>query len=140
MPTVERKFTRHLDSLAKVFEFIDRFVEQEKIDDDAKRAVYLAVDELFTNTVKYHPTNPNDISIQLRADGETMILELVDHDVEPFDLTRKPDPDLAASLDERKPGGLGIFLTKKVVDDIHYRHHDKRSIITLKKSFRRKNV
>lgn len=140
MPAIERKFKRHLDSLAKIFDFIDHFVAQEKIDDDAKRALDLAVDELFTNTVKYHPANANEISIELRTDGDTLVLRLVDHDVEPFDLTKKPDPDLSGSLKDRKPGGLGIFLTKHVVDDMQYQYHDRTSIVTLKKNFRRRNV
>jgi anti-sigma regulatory factor (Ser/Thr protein kinase) len=137
---VERKFKRHIDSLAKVFEFIDQFSAQEKVDDDARRAFDLAVDELFTNTVKYHPSNPNDVSIELKIENQTMFLILTDFDVDSFDLTKKADPELTGSLEERTPGGLGIYLTKKVVDDVQYQYHNRTSRITLKKSLRRKNV
>ena len=140
MPAVERKFKRHLDSLAKVFDFLDHFSEQEEIDDESKHAFSLAVDELFTNTVKYHPSNPNDVAIELRTEGGTMFLRLSDFDVEPFDITKKADPDLTGTLKDRTPGGLGIYLTKKVVDDVQYQYLDRTSIITLKKTFRRKNV
>jgi len=57
-----------------------------------------------------------------------------------FDITKKPDPYLGASLDDRKPGGLGIFLTKKLVDDVQYHYRDRTSTITLKKKIRKKNV
>ena len=140
MSAAERKFKRHIDSLAKVFEFIDQFVSKENIDDEAKRAFDLAVDELFTNTVRYHPSNPNDVSIELRTENQTMFLTLTDFDVDSFDLTKKADPDLTGSLKERTPGGLGIYLTKKVVDEVQYQYHSRTSVITLKKSFRRKNV
>ena len=140
MPAQERKFKRHIDSLAKVFEFIDQFIAQENIDDDTKRAFDLAVDELFTNTVRYHPGNPNDVSLGLRTEGQTMLLQLTDFDVDSFDLTKRADPDLTGSLSDRKPGGLGIYLTKKVLDDVQYEYHNRISVITLKKSFRRKNV
>ena len=140
MSAVERQFRRNLDSLAKVFEFIDQFVVQENIDDDTRRAFDLAVDELFTNTVRYHPSNPNEVSIELRTENQTMFLTLKDFDVDSFDLTKKADPDLTGSLKERTPGGLGIYLTKKVVDDVQYQYHNRTSVITLKKSFRRKNV
>jgi serine/threonine-protein kinase RsbW len=140
VPAVERKFTRHIDSLAKVFEFLDQFIAEEKVDDEAKRAFDLAVDELFTNTVRYHPSNPNDISIELRTENQAMFLILTDFDVDSFDLTKKVDPDLTGSLKDRTPGGLGIYLTKKFVDDVQYQYHNRTSVITLKKSLRRKNV
>jgi serine/threonine-protein kinase RsbW len=136
----ERKFKRHIDSLAGVFEFIDQFITAEGIDEDTKHAFDLAVDELFTNTVKYHPDNPNEVSVGLRTEDQTMVLQLTDFDVESFDLTKKNDPDLSGSLKDRTPGGLGIYLTKKVVDEVQYEYHDRISVVTLKKSFRRKNV
>jgi serine/threonine-protein kinase RsbW len=136
----ERKFKRHLDSLAKIFEFIEQFVSQENIDDDTKGAFDLAVDELFTNTVRYHSSNTNDVSIALRTENEIMVLCLTDYDVDSFDLTKKADPDLTGSLKDRTPGGLGIYLTKKVVDDVQYEYHNRTSVITLKKSFRRNIV
>lgn len=140
MPTIEKKFKRHLDSLVEVFDFIDQFVTRENIDDDATGVVSLAVEELFTNMIKYEGANSNDISLELRVDGEVIIVQLVDHDVEPFDMTKRPVPDLGASLKDRKPGGLGIFLAQKLVDDMRYQYVGRTSIITLKKNFRRKYV
>ena len=140
MSFLRKEFKRHLDSLAEVFDFIDRFVEHEKIDDAARRAISLAVDELFTNMVKYEPKNPNDISIELQVVNQDLVVTLVDRDVEGFDLTSKPDPYLGASLDERTSGGLGIFLTKKLVDDVQYHYQDRTSTITLIKKIRKNNV
>ena len=140
MAFFHKKFKRHLNSLAEVFDFIDRFVEQEQIDDAARRAISLAVDELFTNMVKYDPKNPNEITIELQVVNQDLLVTLVDRDVAPFDITKKPDPYLGSSLDERKPGGLGIFLTKKLVDDVQYHYQDRISTITLKKKIRKKHV
>jgi anti-sigma regulatory factor (Ser/Thr protein kinase) len=137
---LRKKFKRHLNSLAEVFDFIDRFVDQEEIDDSARRAISLAVDELFTNMVKYDTKNPNDITIELQVDDQNLLVTLIDRDVARFDITKKPDPYLGASLDDRKPGGLGIFLTKKLVDDVQYHYQDRTSTITLKKKIRKKNV
>jgi len=135
-----KKFRRHLDSLSEIFDLIDRFVEQQHIDDAARRAISLAVDELFTNMVKYDPKNPNDITIELQVDDQNLLVTLIDRDAARFDIKKNPDPYLGASLDERKPGGLGIFLTKNVVDDVQYQYQDRTSTITLKKNFRKKNV
>lgn len=140
MASIQRNFPRHLDSLAAVFEVLDQFAAEERIDDESKHSISLAVDELFTNMVKYHPDNTNTITLELRADEGTAVIHLIDRDVDEFDLTKKKDPLLSASLDERTPGGLGIFLTKKLMDDVQYRYGDRTSIIILKKKFRRNNV
>lgn len=140
MLSVHKNFKRHLDSLTLIFDFIDQFAYEEKVDDSARHAVSLALDELFTNMVKHQPANQNDITIDLRTEGETMVVQLIDRDVDPFDLTKKPDPDFGGTLGERMPGGLGVFLTKNVVDDLHYRYNDRTSTVTLKKNFRRNNV
>ena len=140
MSAVEQKFKRDIDSLAKIFEFIDQFSAQELVDDDSQRAFDLAVDELFTNTVKYHPSNPHDVSIELKTENQSMYLILTDFEVDSFDVTKKADPELSGSLEDRTPGGLGIYLTKRVVDEVQYQYHNRTSIITLRKSFRRKNV
>jgi anti-sigma regulatory factor (Ser/Thr protein kinase) len=140
LPSIQKNFTRHLESLAPVFDLLDQFTRGEGVDDESKHAVSLAVDELFTNMVKYQPDNANAITLELRVVDDTMIVHLIDRDVDKFDLTKKREPNLLASLDERTPGGLGIFLTKKLMDDVQYRYGDRTSIIILKKKFRRKHV
>lgn len=140
MPSIQKDFTRHLDSLAPVFELLDQFTAGEGVDDESKHAVSLAVDELFTNMVKYHPGNANAITLELRVVDDMMIVHLIDRDVDRFDPMEKRDPYVGESLDERTPGGLGIFLTKKLVDEVQYRYGDRTSIVILKKKFRRQHV
>ncbi|MEK6756886.1 MAG: ATP-binding protein [Bacteroidota bacterium] len=137
---MEKKFKRDLRSLEKVFDFIDNFIAKQGIDHSIKNAVYLAIDELFTNMVRYHPKNRNDISLALKKEKNKVIIRLIDRDVEPFDITKSKDPNIQASLDERSPGGLGIYLTKNVVDNIQYEYRDRMSIITLTKNLGRKHV
>jgi serine/threonine-protein kinase RsbW len=59
-----------------------------------------------------------------------MIIEIIDSGV-PFDVTSLTDPDLTADVGERKIGGLGIFLVKKMVDEVKYRREIDRNILTL---------
>jgi len=90
--------------------------------------------------VKYQPSNENSITLELRADRETMTVHLIDRDVDQFDRTKKPAPYLGSSLDKRRPAGLGIFLTKQLMDDVQYRYGDRTSLIILKKRFQRQYV
>jgi len=140
MPITQMNFTRDLDSLAMVFDLIDKFTADRGVDDKAKHAVSVAVDELFTNMVKYHPSNRNPITVELRADRETMTVHLIDRDVDRFDPTNRPAPYLGSSLTERTPTGLGIFLTKQLMDDVQYRYGDRTSLIILKKRYQKHYV
>ncbi len=93
----------------------------------------LAVEELFTNMVKHSPGGKNEVTIDFERNGDRLVVTLVDEDVEPFDVTSRPEVDTTQPLEERKVGGLGIHLVKHMVDELHYRSEDRRSIITIMK-------
>jgi anti-sigma regulatory factor (Ser/Thr protein kinase) len=59
---------------------------------------------------------------------------LIDHDVEPFDVTRAPDVDIHAPIGEREPGGLGLHLIRRMADSVHYEYatETRESRITLR--------
>ena len=52
----------------------------------------------------------------------------------PYDPTEKPDPDTTQSAEEREVGGLGIFMVKKLMDEVTYEYADGSNILTLVKS------
>ena len=51
----------------------------------------------------------------------------------PYDPLARKDPDVTLPAGVRDIGGLGIFLTKKLMDDVQYTYQDGRNILTLKK-------
>ena len=53
----------------------------------------------------------------------------------PFDPLAREDPDVTLSAEERQIGGLGIFMTKKTMDDVSYVYRDGQNVLTLKKIF-----
>jgi serine/threonine-protein kinase RsbW len=54
--------------------------------------------------------------------------------VAPFDIRAVPDVDVNRDLSDRKPGGLGIHLLKRMVDDIGYEYVDGKSTTTFFKA------
>jgi anti-sigma regulatory factor (Ser/Thr protein kinase) len=89
-------------------------------------------DEALVNI--YHHAYPD-------ADGEVMltctvntqqrcIMEIVDHGV-PFDMLSRPEPDLTSDLAHRQGGGLGVFLIRKVMDEVTYRQESGQNILRL---------
>jgi serine/threonine-protein kinase RsbW len=55
-----------------------------------------------------------------------MILTIED-DGPPFDPLSLPPPDVTASLEERRVGGLGVFLVRQMMDEVSYQRTGKRN-------------
>ena len=51
----------------------------------------------------------------------------------PFDPLKKVDPDVTLPPEEREIGGLGIFMTKKTMDEVRYEYKDGQNRLTLVK-------
>ncbi|MCR4900758.1 MAG: ATP-binding protein, partial [Treponema sp.] len=51
----------------------------------------------------------------------------------PFNPLDRPDPDITLSAEDRRIGGLGIFLTKKYMNSVEYKYENGENILTMKK-------
>ena len=72
------------------------------------------------------------VDIRLEWVDRWLTVTLEDHGVA-FDPTAKKDPDITLSAEERPIGGLGIFLIKKIMDEVSYRRVDGRNIFIMRK-------
>jgi len=131
---MQKSFARSAKSLDEIFDFIGIFFREHKVSKQVAFSIKFAVEELFTNFVKYNLSSQSQISLDLSIEGKNLVVRLMDSEDHPFDPTKAPDPDLHAPLDKRRAGGLGIFLVKRMVDKIEYHHTDKMSTITLVQS------
>ncbi len=137
---MDKRFKRSFESLEHVFEFIEGFFAAQNIDRTPLFAVHFTVEELFTNMVKYHEGNPNEILISLeRADNE-VVVRITDFDVEPFDVTIPASVDISSSVQDRTAGGLGIHLVQKMVDTIDYEYANRCSTVTFTKNLEKADV
>jgi anti-sigma regulatory factor (Ser/Thr protein kinase) len=64
--------------------------------------------------------------------GDVITIVMIDHG-ESFDPSTVPLPDLKADLSERKIGGLGIFLMRKLMDEVHYEVQKNGNVLTMTK-------
>ncbi len=101
---------------------IERFCERNAIDQKKQYYIFLCIEEIVVNIIKYGFQDGREhyIGIRLLKTGENVILNIRDDAVR-FDPTTKPDPDVTASTEEREIGGLGIYLVKKVAKEFSYR-------------------
>jgi phosphoserine phosphatase len=125
-PQIEQSFERRIDSIDAIVSFTADAFERLAIDTRLRTRLDLAVEELFTNMVKYARGSSAPVTFGLRAVDGGVEMTLVDRDVEPFDITRSPDVDISKPIEERQPGGLGLHLVKRMADRIDYDYLPQR--------------
>ena len=131
---MDARFKRDVGSLPAIFELTAAFFERHRLDRSALRVVDFVIEELFTNMVKYSTETDSDVSVGLAVVDREVEVILIDYDVEPFDVTETPDVDVNAPIEARRPGGLGLFLVRKMVDSIEYQSADRQSRIMFRKA------
>jgi serine/threonine-protein kinase RsbW len=133
--TAARAFRPSFDALAELVAFTAAGFDSEGIDRRLLPVVDFALEELFTNVVKYGRSSA-DIRVELRAIPGGVEGSLTAEGVADFDVTRAPPLDTGLPIEQRQPGGLGLQLTRQMVDSIEYEYQDtqRRSRVTFRKT------
>lgn len=127
---MEQKFKRSFNELQNIVTMTETLFQEEGLEPGLRNVVDLATEELFVNMVTYNIESKEDILIQMMPHEHGVEVSLTDYDVERFDPTGIGNVDVDAPLDERTPGGLGLYLVLKMVDSIHYEYRNRQSKIT----------
>ncbi len=110
-----------LANLAVVRHFVEEMAAGFGFDRRVIDDMLQAVDEAVANTVLHgYNGRPGEIKVEVQREGNQLIVRLQDQ-APHFDPTGFPSPDLALPLEERAPGGLGIYLMRHFVDAVTYR-------------------
>jgi anti-sigma regulatory factor (Ser/Thr protein kinase) len=111
---------------------VDEFCTTHGVPDDARRDVQVALDEIVNNAVRHAAPRHPAIDVRLSIAGADIEIGIED-DGEPFDPRDAPAPDLALPLADRPVGGLGLFLVRKLMDDVEYRRSGGKNCVTLRR-------
>ena len=98
--------------------------------------IELVTEEIFVNISHYAydgGAGEAQIECELYEPGKFR-LSFIDWGKE-FNPLEQEEPDLTLSIEERRLGGFGIFLTKKFMDSVSYKRQDGKNILTLVKTF-----
>ena len=123
------------DNLPKVLEFIDTKLEELECSMKAQMQIDIAVEEIFVNIAHYAyaPEIGNaKVRVEVEEEPLTVMITFIDQGM-PYDPLARQDPDLTLPAEERDIGGLGVFLTKKMMDDVSYEYKDGSNVLRLKK-------
>jgi anti-sigma regulatory factor (Ser/Thr protein kinase) len=98
------------------------------------RVVVLGLEEVITNILKYgyDDQQEHQIKIALHLTNADLCIDVTD-DGHEFNPLEHPEPDAHKPLEDREPGGLGIFFLRKLFDDVRYRRETGRNILILRK-------
>ena len=122
------QFSAKFEFLDEIRDFVGDIARAGGFGDKDVYNIQLAADEAASNIIEHAYEGVSDgvleLSCGVKANVITIIL--VDHG-ESFDPSEIPMPDLKADLSERKIGGLGIFLMRKLMDEVHYEVKPKRN-------------
>lgn len=130
---MRQKFDRDIRSLDAVFSFLHRFAGEERLDARDSYVLDLAVEEFFTNIVKYGRGTSDGVFLEAVRSGGTVTVRLEEQTPVAFDVTRPTKTQFDVPFAERKPGGLGIHIAREMLDGLTYDYVDGTSRITLTK-------
>ena len=115
------RISADLGNLAAIRQFIREKAATFQDDDNDLEPILQAVDESVTNVVVHgYRGQPGAIEIEVRLAENSLAIRLRDQ-APPFDPTAVPSPDVTSPLEKRPVGGLGVYLTRRLVDEMIYR-------------------
>ena len=124
-------------NLPRVLGFIDNHLEAAGCPLKVMMQIDVAVEEIFVNIANYAYAPGKGmarIRIKTIEDPPAVDITFIDSGVQ-YETLAKEDPDVTLSAEERKIGGLGIYLVKNTMDDMTYEYIDGQNILKLRKIF-----
>ena len=124
-----------LSEIAIVRDALDRLGGELEVPARALMQLQVALDEIVSNVVKYSWLDGGNHELQVRitVDATGVSLDIFD-DGQPFDPRGAPEPTASVDGQRPRPGGLGIHMIKKLVDNLAYERIDGRNHTSLTKN------
>lgn len=126
-----------LDNLEAVTSFINQKLENVGCSAKTIMQIDLAVEEIYVNIARYaYDQKAGEATVCCTVAGEPLSVTIWFSDSgAPFNpLTQAAAPDITKSVDERPTGGLGVFLVKKLMDEVSYEFKQGKNVLTIRKT------
>ena len=115
--------------------FIKGFCEKLQLDLRTLSEIRLAVEESVVNVMNYaYPYDETGtVTINVDSNRREIRFTIIDSGV-PFDPTAVMAADTTLDAQNRPIGGLGVHLTRKLMNSVSYSRRDNKNVFTLTKS------
>jgi serine/threonine-protein kinase RsbW len=96
------------------------------------KEIELAAEEALVNIINYaYPVRRGEIKVTcMKHQSNKFVIEIEDTGIA-FDMMSIKDPDISAGISDREIGGLGVFLIRKLMDQVHYHRKKGKNILNL---------
>ena len=120
---------------APVVEFVEEELSRHDCPPKALYQIEVAIEEILVNIVSYAGLSATDgveVRCEVLEDPLRVVVQFLDGGV-PFDPLAKADPDTSPEAIMEREGGLGIFMVKKMMDEVSYAYEDGKNTLTILK-------
>ncbi|MBU5681868.1 ATP-binding protein [Blautia sp. MSJ-9] len=122
-----------IENIVLVTDFVNSILEKNECSMKVQMEIDIVIDEIFSNIAYYaYAPGSGEATVQVEIEDSPKRLELVfiDRGI-PYNPLENKDPDVTLDIEERKIGGLGIFLVKEMMDEVLYEYVDGQNILKL---------
>lgn len=131
--SIEKTFNADIKELDNAIDFVNEQLETKEVSMGVINQISIAFEEIFVNVCHYaYKGREGKVKVEVIL-SETDVKILIKDTGIPFNPLLKKDPDITLSAEDRQIGGLGIYMTKKLMDKVEYVYRDEMNIITLTK-------
>ncbi len=108
-------------NLARIADFIRCATAAWCRDEQESYDIQMAVDEACANIIAYAYASAEEgtIDLEVSCAPEACTITIRDRGV-PFDPATVPPPDVEAPLEDRAIGGLGLYLMRRLMDEVAF--------------------
>jgi serine/threonine-protein kinase RsbW len=123
-----------ISEIERLADAIMQFGRENSFSDKVIFDINLALEEVVNNVISYayKDKNEHQINIYMELEGQVLLLKVED-DGTPFNPFDVPEPDIDKPLEERVPGGLGLFFVRNLTDELEYKREKDKNILIMKK-------
>ena len=125
------KLIADVENLGSLMSFVSECARDQGIAPDRVSEIQVVLEEAFANICKYaYAGEQGEVEVNCFSEGDSAVIEIIDSGI-PFDITAQELPDITADITERKIGGLGCLLIRKLMDLVVYRREDGKNILRM---------
>jgi len=136
-PSLTLHLQNRIAEVARLVDAVESFGTHAGLSPDLTYRLTLSLDEIVSNVIRHGYSDTNDHVVEVRLSvHDGVVTSVIEDDGHPYDPRESPEPDLSMPVEQRGPGGLGIFLVKQMMDSIDYARRDGRNILTVTASRR----
>ena len=119
--------------LERVTAILDELWDRNAVEPEIRADLNIAAEEVITNVIRHGRAGDTTVLVRVEVLPERVRIEVKDHSIA-FNPLEHPPPDTGLSLDQRRPGGLGILLVRRIMDHTEYQRRDAMNCFTMIKN------